>query len=120
VVQLAKEFLAAVFEDEEADVSDRLDATALTRKFEAAKVMPQTVHLTRRDEIDRKEAWRKHEIEQRRWRLIMATHQIPPRGYADDLKSPDYLPPPGDHWPPGSDRSSGRLKLVYDRERDRG
>jgi hypothetical protein len=51
-----------VFEDQEADVSDRLDALALTRKFEAKKIAPQTVHLTRCEEADRKEAWREYEI----------------------------------------------------------
>jgi hypothetical protein len=74
VVELAKEFLASVFEDDEADVSDRLEATALTRKFEARKVMPQTVHITRREEVDRKEAWRAYEIRRRKMDLVIATH----------------------------------------------
>ena len=115
--ELAKEFLASVFEDEEADVSDRLEATALTRKFEARKVMPQTIHLTRREETDRREAWRVYEIRRRKMDLVIATRQMPPKGWDSDLRSPDYLPPPGNDWPPGTAERSGRLKLVYDKDR---
>jgi hypothetical protein len=49
-----------------------------------------------------------HEIRRRRMDLIKATHQIPPKGWADDLRSPDYLPPPGSDWPPGTG-----LRLVH-------
>jgi excisionase family DNA binding protein len=38
------------------------------------------------------------------------------KGWDSDLRSPDYLPPPGSDWPPGREQS-GRLKLVYDRDR---
>jgi len=43
---------------------------------------PQTVHLTRRQEVDRKEAWRNYEMWKRRRELIMATMEIPPPNYA--------------------------------------
>ena len=88
MVELAKEFLASVFEDGEADVSDRLDALALTRKFEAKRIAPQTVHLTRKSELDRKEAWREFEWCQRQQQLILATLDHPPKGWDDDLRSP--------------------------------
>jgi hypothetical protein len=34
-----------------------MDARRMSRKFEAKRITPQTVHLTRREEVDRKEAW---------------------------------------------------------------
>jgi hypothetical protein len=117
-VNHAREYLATVFENREGEkIEDRMEAAQITRKFEAKKIAPQTVHMTRRDEADRREAWREYEIRRRKMDLIKATHQQPPKGWADDLRSPDYLPPPGSDWPPGSEERSGRLKLVYDRDR---
>jgi hypothetical protein len=117
----AREYLAQVFEDKEnEEIGDRMDALEISRKFEAKKIAPQTVHLTRRGEADRREAWREYEIRRRKIDLVIATHQMPPKGWDSDLRSPDYLPPPGDHWPPGSEERSGRLKVVYDRDRERG
>ena len=49
----------------------------------------------------------------------MATMEIPPPNYADDLLSPDYLPPPGSEWPPTTivkDPASG-FRIVRDKER---
>jgi hypothetical protein len=107
----AREYLATVFEDKDNEnIADRMDALEITRKFEAKKIAPQTVHTTRRDEADRKEAWRDFEIRQLRMRIIKATQALPPKGWADALRSPDYLPPPGSDWPP-------ELKLVYDKDR---
>jgi hypothetical protein len=77
-----------------------MDALQISRKAEAAKITPQTVHMTRRDEADRREAWRTYEILQLRAKIVMATHELPPPGWDDDLRSPDYLPPPGLDWPP--------------------
>jgi len=109
----ARTYLATVFEDKEnEEIGDRMDALEISRKFEAKKIAPQTVHLTRREEADRKEAWREYEIGQRRTKLIMATMQIPPKGYADDLRGPDYLPPPGTEWPP----SGFRPERIYGRK----
>jgi hypothetical protein len=93
----AKEFLTKVFEDSEVEVGDRLEALKLMRKVEAAKVSPRTVR-TQREETDRREAWRRHEIAQRHWKLSLAIHDVPPKGWADDLYSADYAPPDG--WPP--------------------
>ena len=117
VVDLAKEFLASVFEDQEADVADRLDALALTRKFEAKRIMPQTVHLTRQSEVDRREAWREYEIWQRQREIVLATLDHPPKGWSDDLLSDDYLPPPGDAWPPTGRGPDGKLILFPKKER---
>jgi len=118
VVNRAREYLASVFEDKEnEDIADRMEAAQITRKFEAKKIAPQTVHLTRRDEVDRREAWSEYEINRRKMDLIKATHQMPPKGWDDDLRSPEYLPPPGSDWPPGSGERSGRLKVVYNRDR---
>jgi hypothetical protein len=114
----AREYLATVFEDKDNEnIADRMDALEISRKFEAKKIAPQTVHLTRRDEADRREAWRQYEILRRKIDLVKATRQMPPKGWDSDLRSPDYLPPPGDQWPPGSGERSGRLKLVYDKDR---
>src|SRR5215469_12891382 len=82
----AREYLATVFEDKEnEEIGDRMDALEISRKFEAKKIAPQTVHLTRREEADRKEAWRRYEILQLRIRIVKATHQIPPKGWDDAL-----------------------------------
>src|SRR5262249_35274180 len=63
-VSRAREYLMSVFEDREEGIDNRMDALKLSRKFEAKKIAPQTVHLTRREEVDRKEAWREYEINQ--------------------------------------------------------
>jgi hypothetical protein len=91
-----KEFLSSVFEDGELNVDIRLDALKLARKFEAARVTPRTVRTSQR-EGDRREAWRRHEIAQRHWKLSLAIRDTPPKGWADDLYSDDYAAPDG--WP---------------------
>jgi hypothetical protein len=103
VVELAKVFLTEVFEDRELGVGDRLDATKLMRKFEAPKVTSPTVraHVVE-GERDRTEAWREHTIYRRKMDLVAAGVGWPlPPGWDDDLRSPDWLPPPG--WPPSPD-----------------
>ena len=97
VVIECKEFLTSVFEDSEQHVDIRLDALKLARKFEAAKVAPRTVR-TKREETDRTEAWRRYELAQRKWKLVLAIHDVPPKGWADDLYADDYVAPEG--WPP--------------------
>jgi hypothetical protein len=92
-----KEFLTSIFDDDEQQVDIRLDALKLARKFEAAKVTPRTIHTTQR-EGDRREAWRRYEISQRHWKLSLAIHDTPPKGWADDLYSDAYVAPDG--WPP--------------------
>jgi len=119
-VSRAREFLIGVFEDAEQGIDNRMDALQISRKFEAKKIMPQTVHHTRQSEVDRKEAWREYEISQRQIKLVLATMDHPPKGWDDDLRSPDYLPPPGDDWPPTGRRSDGRLILFPDKDRERG
>jgi hypothetical protein len=62
-VARARDYLARVFEDKENEgIGNRMEALQISRKFEARKIVPQTVHLTRREEADRKEAWREYEI----------------------------------------------------------
>jgi len=59
-VSRAREYLAQVGADKENEaIRDRMDALQTLRKFEAKKIAPQTVHLTRREEADRREAWRR-------------------------------------------------------------
>jgi hypothetical protein len=117
----ARGYLAAVFEDKEnEEIGDRMDALEITRKFEAKKIAPQTIHLTRRDEADRKEAWREYEILQLKMRIIKATNTHPPKGWADALRSPDYLPPPGTDWPPTRRTADGRLILFPEKGKERG
>jgi len=86
------------------------------RPFESKRIMPQTVHLTRREEADRKEAWREYEISRREIKLVLATLDHPPKGWDADLRSPDYLPPPGDSWPPSGRTPDGKLILFPDKK----
>ena len=58
----AREYLMSIFENREEEIGNRMDALKLSRKFEAKRIAPQTVHLTRREETDRREAWREYEI----------------------------------------------------------
>ena len=120
VVHRARDYLMSVFENREEAIGDRMDALQISRKFEAKRIMPQTVHHTRREETDRKEAWREYEISQLKLRIILATHDHPPKGWDADLRSPDYLPPPGDSWPPTGRTPDGRLILFPDRDKERG
>ena len=109
----AREYLAQVSEDKEnEEIGDRMDALQISRKFEAKKIAPQTVHLTRREEADRREAWREYEIGQLKMKIVLATHDHPPKGWDDHLRSPDYLPPPGDEWPPTGRTADGCLILF--------
>jgi hypothetical protein len=117
-VNRARDYLMSVFEDREKDIGNRMDALRMSRKSEAKKIAPQTVHLTRQSEVDRKEAWRKYEIDQLLMQIVMATMDHPPKGWDSALRSPDYLPPPGDEWPP-TDRAPDR-KLILFPDKKRG
>jgi hypothetical protein len=97
IAQLAKEFLTKPSRIVRSRFGDRLDALKLMRKFEAPKIALPTIR-TKREETDRREAWRRYEIAQRKWKLVLAIHDVPPPGWADDLYSADYEAPPG--WPP--------------------
>jgi hypothetical protein len=116
-VSRAREYLMSVFEDREEEIGNRMDALKLSRKFEAKRIAPQTVHLTRREEVDRKEAWREYEIFQLQTKIVLATLDHPPKGWDDELRSPDYLPPPGDAWPPSGRTPDGKLILFPDKKR---
>src|SRR6516162_4198056 len=107
----------SIFENKEKAIGERMDALKLSRKFEAKKIAPQTVHLTRREEADRKEAWREYELGQLQAKIVLATLDHPPKGWDDDLRSPDYLPPPGDAWPPTGRTPDGKLILFPDKKR---
>lgn len=97
VVVQARDYLVAVFKDQEEVLHDRMNALKLARKFEAAKVTPRTIHTTQTED-DRREAWRRYEIAAREVKIITATKDTPPEGWADDLYSDDYVPPP-EGWP---------------------
>jgi hypothetical protein len=116
-VSRAREFLISVFENKEEPINDRMDALKLSQKFGAKKIAPQTVHLTRREEVDRKEAWREYEIFQLQTKIVLATLDHPPPGWDSHLRSPDYLPPPGDEWPPSNRGPDGKLILFRPKER---
>jgi hypothetical protein len=116
-VSRAKDFLISVFENRGETISDRMEALQISRKFEAKKIAPQTVHLTRREEADRKEAWREYEINQLQAKIVLATLDHPPKGWDSALLSPDYLPPPGDDWPPSDRGPDGKLILFRPKER---
>jgi hypothetical protein len=118
-VARAREYLMSVFENREEAIGDRMDALKISQKFGSKKIAPQTVHITRREETDRREAWRTFEIWDRKRRLIAATNKLPPANYADDLLSDEYLPPPGAEWPPTTverDPASG-FRVIYNKER---
>jgi len=116
-VSRARDYLMSVFEDREAEIGDRMDALKLSRKCEAKKIAPQTVHVTRREEKDRKEAWREYEINQLQAEIVLATLDHPPPGWDSVLRRPDYLPPPGDEWPPTGRGPDGKLILFPDKKR---
>jgi hypothetical protein len=111
-VNRARDYLMSVFENREEDIAERMEALKLSRKCEAKKIAPQTVHLTRREEVDRKEAWREYEISQLKLEIVLATMDIPPKGWDSVLRRPDYLPPPGDEWPPSNRGPDGKLILF--------
>jgi hypothetical protein len=96
-----------------------MDALKVSQKFGAKRIMPQTVHMTRQSEVDRKEAWREYEIGELKLRIILATNKLPPKGWDDDLQSPDYLPPPGDSWPPTGRTPDGKL-ILFRNKKERG
>jgi hypothetical protein len=106
----------SVFEDKEEEIGNRMDALRMSRKSEAKKIAPQTVHLTRREESDRREAWREYEIFLLQTKIVLATLDHPPKGWDDALRSPDYLPPPGDSWPPTGRTPDGRIILFPDKK----
>jgi hypothetical protein len=113
----AREFLIEVFENREEDLSDRMDALKASRKAEAAKVTNKIVHLTRRTQTDRREAWRTYERWIRKRELIKKTRMAPLPGWDDDLLSDQYLPPAGDDWPPTNvvyQQGQG-FKILHDR-----
>ena len=111
-VSRARDYLMSVFEDGEQNIDLRMDALKISQKFGAKKIAPQTVHLTRREEADRKEAWRAYEITQLQQKIVLATLDHPPKGWDSHLLSPDYLPPPGDEWPP-SNRGPDRKLILF-------
>jgi hypothetical protein len=76
VMDLAKEFLASIFED-------RLDALKLVRKAEAARITRPPV--TAADEREHRETWRQIEIARRRVAMVAAGLWQPPKGWAADL-----------------------------------
>jgi hypothetical protein len=108
----AREYLVSVFEDQDEDLADRMNAIKASRKVEAAKVSsPKVVHLNRRTAVDRKEAWREYERHQLKKRIIKATGWVPTTpGWDAILTSPDYLPPEGDAWPPWWDEQGRRRR----------
>jgi hypothetical protein len=116
-VSRARDYLMSVFENREEEIGNRMDALKLSRKCEAKKIAPQTVHVTRREEKDRKEAWREYEINQLQAEIVLATLDHPPPGWDSKLRSPDYLPPSGSEWPPTGRTADGKLILFPDRKR---
>jgi hypothetical protein len=88
--------LQAVYNDPTASQGNRVKAASAAIGFEKPK-LSITAYVGRQD---RRTAWQVYEQWSRRRRIIMETRTRPPRGYADDLLSPDYQPPPGDAWPP--------------------
>jgi len=94
----ARDFLVRVFEDDDGQtLPDRMDALKLARKFESPKIALPTIH-TKKQETDRREAWRKYEIAERELKIVVATKDTPPSGWDDDLRADSYTPP-AEGWP---------------------
>jgi len=91
VIEAVKAFLTLIFEDDEQDVDDRLDALKLMRKAEAPRVTQPTVSA--QDAAADLETWRQCEIGFRRVALKEAGLWPPLPGWCDDLRRPDYKPP---------------------------
>lgn len=94
----ARAFLAEIFEDSNHHVDLQLDALKVMRKAEARRVTqpilsPGEAHRNR-------EAWRKRAIDERRKELMAAGLWPAPDDWADDLNSPNWVPPPGNPNPP--------------------
>jgi len=92
----------SVFNDRNADIGERMDALKIARKAEAPKVTPKIIRLEVKDRGERecREAWRHWDKSQLKMRIYQATGNTPPLGWADHLTGDDYVPPPGDEWPP--------------------
>ena len=94
----ARDFLVRVFEDDDGQtLPDRMDALKLARKFESPKIALPTIQ-TKKQETDRREAWRKFEIAERKLKIVVATKDVPPPGWDDDLRGDSYVPP-AEGWP---------------------
>jgi hypothetical protein len=94
----ARDYLVRVFEDDDGQtLPDRMDALKLARKFEAPKIALPTIH-TKKQETDRREAWRDYEIAERKLKIVVATKDTPPPGWDDDLRADSYVPP-AEGWP---------------------
>jgi hypothetical protein len=90
IVEEAKTFLTEVAEKEETSIDHKLDALKLLRRVSAAKVMPAKTVV--RDDYDRIEHYRMMETLRRKGKLIEAGCWPLPKGWDDDLCSPDYVP----------------------------
>ena len=96
VVQ-ARDYLVRVFEDQEEILHDRMDALKLARKFESPKIALPTIH-TKKQETDRRQAWRAYEIAERKLKIVVTTKDTPPPGWDDDLRADSHMPP-AEGWP---------------------
>jgi len=94
----ARDYLVRVFEDDDGQtLPDRMDALKLARKFESPKIALPTIH-TKKQETDRREAWRAYEIAERELKIVVATKDTPPPGWDDDLRADSHMPP-AEGWP---------------------
>jgi hypothetical protein len=110
--ELAKAFLTEVFEDSEAHINTRMEALKFMRKAEARRAQPGAQGST--SEAERRAAWRKELMWQRQSSLVKAGLFPLPPGWADDLKSPDFVPPDGE--PPRLDTNGLAEKMVVARQ----
>lgn len=91
VVEQAKEFLTAVFENADVHVDYRLEALKLMRKAEARKVTQPTVPAAQaKREL---EQWRSAMIGLRRVRLMKAGLWPASKDWADDILADTFQPP---------------------------
>jgi hypothetical protein len=85
VMDLAKEFLASIFENPNEHGDDRLDALKLMRKAEAPRIRQRTAVPA--DERAERERQREREIAHRRLAMQEQGLWPPPPDWADDLLS---------------------------------
>lgn len=104
VITFVRRFLESVCTSSDiGNIDHKVEAAELLRRHEAPRVTPDSVRPNYSGdsggtEADRREAWRNYEIAARELKIILATKDTPLPGWADDLQSDDYVPPP-EGWP---------------------
>jgi hypothetical protein len=119
VTEFVKRFLETVCASADISADYRIEAGELLRRHEAPRVMSESVRPTYRgdegSEAQRVEAWRRHLIDERKWKLARETHNVPHWSqWAADLYADDFVPPQSG-WPPQAAVGPDMIKLHIER-----